>query len=204
MDAAKYRRFWHFGFFAAPGLAEALVADRERLFLSWFMRQLAFDPYALPAEDIDEYASHLAAPGALRGGFEHYRRSRRTGQPGEQPDEVSMPVLAIGGDHSMADQVARMMQPLAEDIRSAVLDAAATGSRRSGRRNWGAVDGLPDRSECRVCVSVAEGGTIGWPHCPTKATRCRSFASSRIHGISIYRFGISAPATKLSLPILHI
>ncbi len=33
-----------------------------------------------------------------------------------------MPVLAIGGDHSLAGQVAQMMQPLANDVQSAVIE----------------------------------------------------------------------------------
>ncbi len=78
MDAAKYPKFWHFGFFAAPGVPEMLVAGRERMFLSYFVRHLAFDSYAVTEDDLGEYASRMAAPGALRGGFEHYRAFRRT------------------------------------------------------------------------------------------------------------------------------
>src|SRR5262249_35890928 len=68
LDAAQYPQFWHFGFFAAPGVAEALVAGREQLFVSAFVRRLAYDPYAVTDADLDAYARRLAAPGALRGG----------------------------------------------------------------------------------------------------------------------------------------
>jgi pimeloyl-ACP methyl ester carboxylesterase len=66
----------------------------------------------------------MASPGALRGGFEHYRafptdeRNNRENARRKLP----MPVLAIGGDHSMADQVAQMMQPLVTNVRAAVIE----------------------------------------------------------------------------------
>jgi pimeloyl-ACP methyl ester carboxylesterase len=78
MDAAKYPKFWHFGFFAAPGVPEMLLAGREQMFLSYFVRHLAYDSYAVTEDDLGKYARRMAAPGALRGGFEHYGRSQRT------------------------------------------------------------------------------------------------------------------------------
>jgi pimeloyl-ACP methyl ester carboxylesterase len=124
MDAAKYPKFWHFGFFAAPGVPEMLVAGREQMFLSYFVRHLAYDSYAVTEDDLGKYARRMAAPGALRGGFEHYRAFPTDARNNEENarTKLPMPVLAIGGDHSMAGQVARMMQPLANAVHPAVIE----------------------------------------------------------------------------------
>lgn len=124
MDAAKYPKFWHFGFFAAPGVPEMLVAGREQMFLSYFVRHLAYDSYAVTEDDLGKYARRMAAHGALRGGFEHYWAFPTDARNNKENarTKLPMPVLAIGGDHSMAGQVARMMQPLANDVHPAVIE----------------------------------------------------------------------------------
>jgi pimeloyl-ACP methyl ester carboxylesterase len=124
LDAATYPQFWHVGFFAAPGVAEALVTGREQMFVSYFVRHLAYDAYAVTDADLDEYARRLAAPGALRGGFEHYRAFPTDARHNQEHarTKLPMPVLAIGGDHSMADQVAQMMQPLANEVHPAAIE----------------------------------------------------------------------------------
>ncbi|WP_226584491.1 alpha/beta fold hydrolase [Acuticoccus sediminis] len=123
-DAATYPQFWHFGFFKAPGVAEALIAGREKMFLTYFIRHLAYDTSAVTDDDLGEYAQRLAAPGGLRGSFEHYRafaadavRNRELAQ-----SKLPMPVLAIGGDHSMRDMVADIMRALADNVRPAVIE----------------------------------------------------------------------------------
>ena len=102
-DAAKYPRMYHLPLFEAPnGLAEALIAGRERMFVDHFMRQQAYDQDGLEPAALDEYARCLAAPGALSGGIgyfrahaidaEHNRENART--------KLRMPVMTVGGTAS--------------------------------------------------------------------------------------------------------
>lgn len=124
LDAAKFPQFWHFGFFMAPGVAETLVAGREKMFLRHFIRHLAYDTYAVTEDDINEYADRMSAPGALRAGFEHYRAfpaDARNNQENART-KLSMPVLAIGGDHCMGDQVGQIMRSLADSVSTAVIE----------------------------------------------------------------------------------
>ncbi|MBY6028123.1 alpha/beta hydrolase [Halomonas sp. DP8Y7-1] len=123
-DTAKFPEYWHFGFFAAPGVPEALIVGREHSFLSYFVRQMAYDPYAITNDDLDEYARRMAAPGALRSGFEHYRAFPLDACNNQENarKKLPMPVLAIGGDHSMAEQVAQLMQPLADNVQACVIE----------------------------------------------------------------------------------
>lgn len=122
-DSAKFPHLWHFGFFSAPGVAEALIAGREKMFLSHFIRHLAYDSYAVSDDDLDEYADRMSAPGALRAGFEHYRAFPVDADNNRENARamLPMPVLAIGGDHSMGEHVGHIMQPLANSVRTVVV-----------------------------------------------------------------------------------
>ena len=123
-DMARYPRLWHFGFFSAPGVAEALIAGRERLFVSQFIRMQFYDPTAVAEEDLDEYARRLAAPGALRGGFEHYRAVPvDAGHNRENArTRLPMPVLTIGGERSVGYRLEAAIKPLARHVRGVVIE----------------------------------------------------------------------------------
>ena len=123
-DTARYPQYWHFGFFRAPGVAESLIAGRERPFISHFIRQFAYDPTGVSEEDLDEYARRLAAPGALRGGLEHYRAFPVDAEHNREHarTKLPMPVLAVGGETSMGAGAEQMVRPLARHVRGLVIE----------------------------------------------------------------------------------
>ncbi|HBS5970843.1 TPA: alpha/beta hydrolase [Klebsiella pneumoniae] len=124
MDGAKFPQFYHFSFFIAPGLAESLVAGREKMFITHFIRHLAYDTYALSDDDLNEYAERLSAPGALRASFEHYRAFPVDAVNNQENarTKLTMPVLAVGGEYCMNDQVGHIMSPLADNVQTAVIE----------------------------------------------------------------------------------
>lgn len=96
---------WHFFFHNAQNnLAESLTAGRERLYLQHFFECLAFNQNAITAADLDLYASHYAAAGAMRAGFELYRAFDRDADDNraalKKKGRLTMPVLALGGTGS--------------------------------------------------------------------------------------------------------
>lgn len=124
-DAAKHPRMFHLPLFEAPnGLAEALITGRERLFVSHMMLQQAYNTVALDEDAIDEYARHLAAPGALRGGIEYFRT--HTIDAGHNRDhagtKLTMPVLTVGGTASFGANLESEVRPLAERMRAVMID----------------------------------------------------------------------------------
>lgn len=123
-DSAKFPQLWHFGFFKAPGVAEALISGREKQFLSDFIRGLSYNPYAVTAEDIQEYADRMGAPGALRASFEHYRAFEidATNNKRHSKTLLPMPVLAAGGSHSMGTQVGAIMEQLAKKVETVAIE----------------------------------------------------------------------------------
>ena len=114
---------WYFRFQMVRDLPEALIAGRERMYLSWFYR-VAYNPTAISEEDIDEYVRCYSAPGGMRAGFEYYRAvftdlehnnvNART--------KLAMPVLALGGERGFAEMTLRSMQVVAENVRGGVIE----------------------------------------------------------------------------------
>ena len=75
-----YKRLFHLSFHREPDIAIALVAGRERVYLTHFFRN-CYNPGAFSHEDIDEYVAAFSAPGAIRGGHGALRRRRRRPRP---------------------------------------------------------------------------------------------------------------------------
>ncbi len=105
---------WHFFFHNAQNsLAESLTTGRERLYLQHFYERLAFNQSAITEADLDLYASHYSAAGAMRAGFEVYRAFDRDGEDNraalKKNGRLTMPVLALGGTSSFYLPVAKAM-----------------------------------------------------------------------------------------------
>jgi pimeloyl-ACP methyl ester carboxylesterase len=117
-------RRWHHTFHWQRDLPEALVTGRERAYLSWFYKNLAFNASAITEEDLQEYVRAYSQPGVLRSGFEYYRATHQDVENFNEDMKVSltMPVLAIGGGSSRRKQVADNMKKLANDVRGVIID----------------------------------------------------------------------------------
>jgi pimeloyl-ACP methyl ester carboxylesterase len=83
-----------------PNLPEALVEGKEREYISWFLKGLAYNPSAITEEDIDVFASHDSAPGAMRAGFEYFRAFPMDAEQNRESakNKITTPVLVLGGD----------------------------------------------------------------------------------------------------------
>jgi pimeloyl-ACP methyl ester carboxylesterase len=92
---------WWGIFHQTPDVPEALVQGKEMIYLSWFYRNLAYNPAAITQADINEYVSHYSAPGAMRAGFEYYRAFPQDAiqNMNYSKTKLTMPVLALGGGY---------------------------------------------------------------------------------------------------------
>ena len=120
------RTGWHFGFFSLPNLPELLLSGRERQFWTYFARRQMWDPSALAEDDIDEMVHSIEQPGGIRAILEMYR-ARQTDAEQNRPhyaDPISCPVLAIGAQAYLGDQVSRQLAKVASDVRGAVIPAS--------------------------------------------------------------------------------
>ncbi len=119
----RINKTWHFSFNALSELPEALVAGRERLYLSWLFDSRSTNKTAIDDVAITEYTRVYSAPGAMRSGFAYYRaifdsiaQNRITAA-----NKLSMPVLAVGGAQWMGPMMEAMVAPVAHDLRGEVV-----------------------------------------------------------------------------------
>lgn len=115
---------WHRVFHLVPDLPEALVAGRERLYLSWFYENYSRNPGAISAADVDEYVRTYSAPGAMRSSFEYYRTYFEDAEQGKEyaKTKLTMPVLAIGADSVYGTSVQQYMENGAVNVRGVVIE----------------------------------------------------------------------------------
>ncbi|WP_394823212.1 alpha/beta fold hydrolase [Pendulispora albinea] len=120
MPQDKSLFFWHFMFNQQRDLPEALIQGRERAFLGWLFDHWGYKPNTIA---LDVYANTYSAPGALSAQLAYYRAFPETMAQNKRRAErkLPMPVLALGGDHSKRDLQLAIMQPLAADVRGAIL-----------------------------------------------------------------------------------
>ena len=93
---------WWFAFHQVPNLPEALVEGKEREYLSWFYKGLAYNPNAVTQADIDEFVTKYSAPGAMRAGFEYYRAFNEDAVQNTalvNQSKLQIPVLVLAGDN---------------------------------------------------------------------------------------------------------
>jgi pimeloyl-ACP methyl ester carboxylesterase len=117
------RTGWQFGFFSVPNLPELLLAGRERPFWTYFSRRQMWDPSALTEGDIDEMVRSVEQPGGTRAILEMYR-ARQVDAEQNRPhyaNPISCPVLAVGAEAYLGDQVSTQLARVASDVRSVVI-----------------------------------------------------------------------------------
>src|SRR5689334_112630 len=125
LPADDIRTGWHFSFFSLPNVPELLLAGRERQFWTWYARRQMWDPSALAEEDIDEIVHSAEQPGGTRAILEMYR-ARQTDAEQNRPhyaDPISCPVLAVGAQAYLGDEVSTQLAQVAHNVRSAVIPA---------------------------------------------------------------------------------
>src|SRR6202051_3083758 len=101
-DQLKNPKTWHFNF-RGPDV-ERLVAGRERILLDRFYNELSAHHAGIDEATRSHYAALYAKPGAIHnalgGQFAAFAQDAIDNQQLLAKGKLSIPVLAIGGDHS--------------------------------------------------------------------------------------------------------
>jgi pimeloyl-ACP methyl ester carboxylesterase len=119
----RVSKTWHFHFNALPVLPEALIAGREKLFLSWLFRARSANAAAIDTAAIDEYTRVYSAPGAMQSGFDYYRAFFDSIAQNREPasNKLPMPILAVGGAQWLGPLMQKTVEPVAEKLRTEVI-----------------------------------------------------------------------------------
>ena len=116
---------WHIPFFWIPDIPEMLITGKEREFWEFWIKAETYNPTAIADEAIDEWISHLKAPGGLRGVLETYRAGFKNASINSdlKQTKISAPVLAIGAPEFFGSLVEDQMRKVAEAVeRSEVFE----------------------------------------------------------------------------------
>jgi pimeloyl-ACP methyl ester carboxylesterase len=114
---------WHFALHGQPDIAEFLIAGREREYMRWFFRNMAFNPDAVSLALEDDYVRAYTQPGAMRASFGYYRAFYENGVQNRETGAVKLqiPVLALGGSASVGLLVGEEMKLVAENVVAEVV-----------------------------------------------------------------------------------
>jgi pimeloyl-ACP methyl ester carboxylesterase len=113
---------WHFNF-RGPD-AERLVKGRERIYLDRFWNELSADPKAIDEATRRHYAALYARPGAMHSAFNQFAAFTQDAIDNKAfaaKAKLSMPVLALGADHSFGTQMADDVRFVANDVTAGVI-----------------------------------------------------------------------------------
>ncbi|MGN6277459.1 MAG: alpha/beta fold hydrolase [Sphingomonas sp.] len=121
-ELLKNPLLWHFRF-GGPDM-ERLVAGRERIYLDRFWNDFAASRTAFPEQDRVHYAKLYAAPGRMHAGFSQFAAFDQDvidNRAFVARGPLRMPVLAIGGDHSLGATMAVIMRSAATNVTELIV-----------------------------------------------------------------------------------
>jgi pimeloyl-ACP methyl ester carboxylesterase/quercetin dioxygenase-like cupin family protein len=121
-EILKSPLLWHFHF-GGPDM-ERLVAGRERIYLDRFWNDFAADRAHFSEAARTHYAALYARPGRMHAGFLQFEAFDQDGIDNRafvSHGRLQMPVLAIGGDHSLGATMAHIMRFAADDVHQVVI-----------------------------------------------------------------------------------
>jgi pimeloyl-ACP methyl ester carboxylesterase len=117
---------WHFAFNRLAEVNDQLVTGREEIYFGWQFASKAAKK--LPEYAVRHYIDTLAAsPEALHASFAIYRALDTTIAQNQQRKNrrLTFPVLGIGGQYSLGEQVADTMKLAADDVQTLVIPGCA-------------------------------------------------------------------------------
>ncbi len=121
-DILKSPLLWHFRFGGKD--MERLVAGRERIYLDRFWNDFAADPARFDESSRAHYAQLYAQPGHMHAGFAQFAAFDQDvidNRASVAQGRLKMPVLAIGGDHSLGATMAFIMRFAADNVSELVV-----------------------------------------------------------------------------------
>ncbi len=113
---------WHFRFNGE--YPEKLVKGRERTYFEYFWNVLAADKtHSIPEADRKAYTEAYSKPGRMRAGWAYFASWPQLAKDFAQLSQtkLTMPVLSIGGDKSLGNELAAQMKLVATDVTVVVL-----------------------------------------------------------------------------------
>ncbi|MBA1290736.1 alpha/beta fold hydrolase [Pseudomonas japonica] len=115
--------YWHLGMHMNMDITRALVEGREDMYLRHFFRDFAYNPEAIPEEEIQRYVAQMMQPGNLRASLNHYgyipEMAEQTARLAQE--KLQVPMLAWGGEASFGNHCYRSARHLSTSAVGGVI-----------------------------------------------------------------------------------
>ena len=120
-NARLNNALWHFAFNRLADVNDQLITGRENVYFGWQFATKAAKK--LPEYAVRYYVDTLTDPQALHASFAIYRALDTTIAQNQQRKSrrLTVPILAVGGAHSLGEQVADTMKLAADDVQTLVV-----------------------------------------------------------------------------------
>jgi len=113
---------WHFRFNGE--YPEKLVQGRERIYFEYFWNVLAADKtHSIPEPDRKAYTEAYSKPGRMHAAWKYFASWPQLAKDFAQLSQVklTMPVLAIGGEKSLGNELGAQMKLVGDNVEVVVL-----------------------------------------------------------------------------------
>ena len=113
---------WHFRFNGE--YPEKLVQGRERIYFEYFWNVLAADKtHSIPEPDRKAYTEAYSKPGRIRAAWKYFASWPQLAKDFAQLSQVklTMPILAIGGEKSLGNELGAQMKLVGDNVEVVVL-----------------------------------------------------------------------------------
>jgi len=115
----KAWKTWHFSFHMVPDLAETLIQGKEAIYLDWFLRKKAANPFIFEEKDMEEYLRIFSKSGSFRAAMQFYRSVEQSALQNKQHmqyTKISMPLLAVSSDQGSIPDMATPLKNFSKNI----------------------------------------------------------------------------------------
>lgn len=116
--------YWHLGMHMNMDITRFMIEGKEERYLRHFFRDFAYNPTAMPEEDVQIYAMQMRQPGNLRASLNHYGYIP---QMAEQTAELTkkklkVPMLAWAGRVSFGEHCYASAKAIAVSAEGGVIE----------------------------------------------------------------------------------
>jgi len=116
--------YWHLGMHMNMDVTRFLVEGREEQYLRHFFRDFAYNPTAIPEDELQQYVMQMRQPGNLRASLNHYGYIPQMAKQTEEltRTKLAVPMLAWAGRASFGDHCFNSAKAIATSARGGVIE----------------------------------------------------------------------------------
>jgi len=116
--------YWHLEMHMNMDITRFLVEGREDQYLRHFFRDFAYNPHAIPEEEIQFYVMQMRQPGNLRASLNHYGYIPQMAEQTKEltRSKLTVPMLAWAGRRSFGDHCFDCAKAIANTAEGGVIE----------------------------------------------------------------------------------